>query len=152
GSHCGYADEGTLCDLGEFLFDGMSRETQQEITHQLLLYWLGYFLKNQEDAGSAFEAYCEENADTELTTNCTLTGVTEHEVAQLLYPVPSNDWFSIGITGTLQLFDVMGKEVLKTKHIAGDPVYCGQFEAGLYYVHITHANGQVRLPLLIQHP
>lgn len=44
GSHCGYADTGSLCDLGELFFNGMSRPRQQEITAQLVGAWLAHWL------------------------------------------------------------------------------------------------------------
>lgn len=44
GSHCGYADAGSLCDLGEVFFSGMTRSRQQEVTAEVLTAWLGHQL------------------------------------------------------------------------------------------------------------
>ncbi|MEY3399494.1 MAG: hypothetical protein RL220_2088, partial [Bacteroidota bacterium] len=96
GGHCGYADDGTICDLGEFLFAGMSREEQQEITHNLLQYWLGYYLKNQQDANDAFEAYCNDNTSLDWQTNCVISDVEWLTASELeIFPNPADNFARI---------------------------------------------------------
>lgn len=150
GSHCGYADDGTICDLGEFLFNGMDRETQQTITHQLLQFWLGFFLKNQEDAGDAFEAYCASNPDTDLTTNCTLTAVAELERLPSLYPVPASSFFMLPGAGLVEVYDETGRNIFRGRNMQGVPVDCSQWPQGCYLVRFDQDGETMtaRLPVI----
>ena len=143
GGHCGYADDGSICDLGEFLFDGMSREEQQTITQTLLLYWLGYYLKNQEDGSLAFEAYCNESEVLTLTTNCNFSSV-ENNAHDLLtiYPNPSSNQVLVNgvFMNEITVLNSQGQVVFtfypKTSTFSFD---ISSLESGLYFVSINNS-------------
>ncbi|MDZ4822954.1 MAG: T9SS type A sorting domain-containing protein [Flavobacteriales bacterium] len=90
GGHCGYADDGTLCDIGEIGFSGMSREVQQEITHELLSLWFGYYLKNVSENLAEFENYFDNSVDTELTSNCSFVSVVQTPTSSIWEEIRPN--------------------------------------------------------------
>jgi pimeloyl-ACP methyl ester carboxylesterase len=138
GGHCGYADDGTICDLGEFLFDGMSREEQQSITHTLLLYWLGYYLKNQEDGSLAFEAYCNDSEVLTLTTNCNFSLIPASNLEEFsIYPNPtSKEVFLSGLSSRkIAITNAQGQVVLEFLNNSNiQSIDVSGLERGLYYI------------------
>lgn len=70
GSHCGYANSGSLCDFGELLFMGLSREEQQQITHELLLAWFDVYLRDNAASNEVLQLYDEMQGNTETTIEC----------------------------------------------------------------------------------
>ena len=142
GGHCGFADDGTICDLGEFLFDGMSREEQQTITQTLLVYWLGYYLKNQEDGSLAFEAYCNDSDVLTLTTNCNFSS-TESNVDDLMtiYPNPASNQVLVNgvFMNEITILNSQGQMVAtfypKSTNYSVD---ISSIESGLYFVSINN--------------
>lgn len=77
GGHCGFADSGTLCDLGEFGFSGMSRATQQFHTAALTIAWLQHHLLGVPQAWTDFEAHGEAEAAVNLNVACSTLSLTE---------------------------------------------------------------------------
>jgi len=147
GSHCGYADDGTICDIGELFFNGMSRPEQQEITHTLLLYWLGYFLKNQEDANDAFEAYCNETGSLTLTTNCIFSNISDEGIERTmnLFPNPTNGEVSFsGPKGLLKVVDMKGTIVYSQNiNRNQETLDLGHLPAGIYCVVINSVSARI---------
>jgi len=70
GSHCGYADSGSLCDIGELGFNGMDRTIQQNITHDLLLMWYNRYLKNEGDVLALLSSYDTSNSNLDMQVSC----------------------------------------------------------------------------------
>lgn len=70
GGHCGFADDGTLCDFGEITFTGMPRPEQQTHSLACLQLWLEAHLQNEEGALTALEAYAESQIDVEVELAC----------------------------------------------------------------------------------
>lgn len=77
GGHCGFADSGTLCDLGEFGFSGMSRAIQQFHTAALTIAWLQHHLLGAPEAWSDFEAHGEAEAAVSLDITCSTLSLAE---------------------------------------------------------------------------
>ena len=99
GGHCGFADEGTLCDFGELLFTGMDRETQQLHTHAMLIPWLQFQLGLNPDGLDAIEAYADNEGDVELTLACETSSLATGEAAEnpaILFPNPVSTTLNLG--------------------------------------------------------
>ena len=84
GSHCGYADGGSLCDLGELFFSGMSRPRQQEITAQLVGAWLAHWLNGAP--WSDFEQATA--ADFSIETSCAVGVSASASLGTAVFPNP----------------------------------------------------------------
>ena len=88
GSHCGYADSGSLCDFGELGFSGLSREEQQAITHELLLAYVDFYLKDLPAANAVLQNYDSTQSNVEMLIEC-LSSVTQSDSqAILVFPNP----------------------------------------------------------------
>jgi pimeloyl-ACP methyl ester carboxylesterase len=93
GSHCGYADGGGLCDLGELFFNGLDRPTQTALTIDLLTAWFDFHLKDDEEAWPAFASYDASSPHTSTTIDCA-SDLAAHPTSSLLpaaYPNPFRD-------------------------------------------------------------
>jgi pimeloyl-ACP methyl ester carboxylesterase len=95
GSHCYFANSGSLCDLGEIFPGDMSQQTQQEITHTLMLFWLDYWLTGA-DVFDALLNYAETNTNVEISSDCT-TSVSENQSAGMypIWPNPASDEIAV---------------------------------------------------------
>ena len=91
GSHCGYADSGSLCDFGELGFSGLSREEQQAITHELLLAYFDYYLRDIASGLGVIQNYDSPQSSTETQIEC-LSSVANTEVqGMLVFPNPCTE-------------------------------------------------------------
>ena len=91
GSHCGYADSGSLCDLGELFFNGMSRTRQQELTVSLLVAWLNH----QLSAAPWSDFTTQSAADFTSTVECALTILPSPRPSTSVAPQPFLDWTEV---------------------------------------------------------
>lgn len=99
GGHCGFADEGTLCDFGELLFTGMDRETQQLHTHAMLIPWLQFHLGLYPEGLDAIDTYANSEGDVELTLACETSGLATGEAVEnpaILFPNPVSTTLNLG--------------------------------------------------------
>ncbi len=76
GGHCGFADPGTLCDIGEFGFQGLSPDAQLAAAVDVSVAWLDAFLKDDPNALGLLEGIAETSPVINLELSCPL-GVTE---------------------------------------------------------------------------
>ncbi|MFM7725106.1 MAG: alpha/beta hydrolase family protein, partial [Flavobacteriales bacterium] len=88
GSHCGYADSGSLCDFGEFGFSGLSREEQQSITHALLLAYFDYYLRDNATGLGVIQDYDSPQSNTETQIECLSSIVNAEAQGILVFPNP----------------------------------------------------------------
>lgn len=87
GSHCGYANAGTLCDLGELFFNGMSRARQQAITATALAAWLDAILRDGD-----WGAFADLSAaDFTLAIDCALSAPAAAATSPCAFPNPARD-------------------------------------------------------------
>ena len=116
GSHCGYANSGSLCDFGELLFMGLSREEQQQITHELLLAWFDVYLRDNAASNEVLQLYDEMQGNTETTIECVVSVAQSDAKAVLLFPNPCTE--SLFLEGdangskTYSVMDLTGREVV----------------------------------------
>jgi len=88
GSHCGYADSGSLCDFGEVFFAGLSREEQQQITHELLLAWFDVYLRDNAASNEVLQLYDDMQSNTETTIECAVSVEDYRGNIVRVYPNP----------------------------------------------------------------
>jgi hypothetical protein len=115
GSHCGYADSGSLCDFGEFGFSGLNRETQQSITSDLLLAFYDIHLKEIASGNAVLQNYDSAQLNTQTQIEC-LVSVYEKEISTMsVYPNPCihSLFLNYSADGNMpyQLTDSMGRVV-----------------------------------------
>lgn len=89
GSHCYFAQEGSLCDLGEIAPGSMTRQRQQQITKELMLYWLNYYLKSDVAAIAAFAQYGDEASDVTITNTCDFLSASTIAATDSVLPYPN---------------------------------------------------------------
>jgi len=68
--HCGYADAGSLCDLGELFFSGLDREIHLALTTALLTAWFDFHLKDDLSAWTALAEFDSGTPHTLTTIDC----------------------------------------------------------------------------------
>ena len=91
GSHCGFANSGSLCDFGEFGFSGLSREAQQAIAHDLLLAFFDFHLKELGAGNNVLQSYDSTQLNTQTQIDClSMVEVDEHQ-AFALFPNPCSE-------------------------------------------------------------
>jgi predicted dienelactone hydrolase len=91
GSHCGFANSGSLCDLGEFGFSGLSRAEQQVIAQDLLQAFFDFHLKELGAGNDVLQSYDSTQLNTQTQIDClSAVEVDEHQVFAL-FPNPCSD-------------------------------------------------------------
>jgi len=113
GSHCYFADSGSLCDWGEFNTGDLDRGTQQSITHTALQHWFNTWLRDENEL-EAFENWALENPNTELESDCMQTDVLEGiMVFDRAYPNPCSMelFLHTQAAGPFRCTGVMGENV-----------------------------------------
>jgi dienelactone hydrolase len=92
GSHCGYAntflESGSLCDFGEPGFNGLSREEQQQVTHELLLAWFDVYLRDNAASNEVLQLYDDMQSNTETTIECAVSVEDYRGNIVRVYPNP----------------------------------------------------------------
>jgi dienelactone hydrolase len=116
GSHCGYADSGSLCDFGELGFSGLSREEQQTITHDLLLAYFDFHLKEMATGNAVLQSYDSTQSNVDMLIEC-LSSVTQSDSqGMLVFPNPCAEslFLESDVNGskTYSVMDLTGREVV----------------------------------------
>jgi dienelactone hydrolase len=166
GSHCGYANSGTLCDIGELGFSGMPRETQQPITHDLLKAWFDYHLMGISSAWSDLQLTDENTQGNTTTTIDCSVDVSETNLQDqfVLFPVPADDFVYLRKASihqsdmlTIEIYDAMGRQVrafVKSAHElkSGVSIDLTALDQGVYTLraYSIGMNDQWSTKLLIQ--
>jgi hypothetical protein len=113
GSHCGYADSGSLCDFGEFGFNGLSRAEQQVITHDLLLAFFDFHLKDLSTGNTTLQNYDGTQSNVEMLIECLSSVPHSDSQGMLAFPNPCTESLFLegDATGsmTYSVMDLMGK-------------------------------------------
>ena len=141
GSHCGYANSGSLCDFGELFFAGLSREEQQQITHELLLAWFDVYLRDNAASNEVLQLYDEMQGNTETTIECVVSVAQSDAQGMLVFPNPCTE--SLFLEGdasgsmTYSVMDFTGKVVVSGKLMFSGgraEVNTNQLPVGIYTV------------------
>ncbi len=92
GSHCGFADAGTLCQFGEFGFNGLSTNVQQSITLDMVKAWMDLHLNDVAEAAIVIENYDESQSNTQTQNGCVISSLQDNPSSLLrIFPNPSSD-------------------------------------------------------------
>lgn len=116
GGHCGFADAGTLCDLGEIAFPGMTRFDQQAHSLACIQFWLDAHLGEVPGALDSLEVYADSESDVELDLSCDTQAVSPNWQNQRLVvgPNPSTNVLQIWPLPNAHLlhaYDLWGREL-----------------------------------------
>jgi predicted dienelactone hydrolase len=111
GSHCGFADDGTLCQFGEFGFNGLATTLQQSITQDLVKPWMDWHLKGLTDAAGVIDSYDEIQPNTEIVSGCIVSSIQANALSNLqIFPNPSDNKISVwGISEVRHLVVINGE-------------------------------------------
>lgn len=139
GGHCGFADAGTLCDIGELGFSGMSREEQQAHTLALTVGWLQAHLFEEPQALDVLQAYAGDAENVELDLECAATEVASISRLSVVscHPNPAErvlhvSWPS-GVTGGT-VFTHDGRAVVHWSAEEGPTQDISSLEGGAYFL------------------
>jgi hypothetical protein len=91
GSHCGYAESGSLCDFGEFGFNGLSRAEQQVITYDLLLAFFDFHLKDLSTGNTMLQNYDGTQLNVEMLIECLSSVAQSNSQGMLVFPNPCTE-------------------------------------------------------------
>ena len=116
GSHCGYADSGSLCDFGELGFSGLSREEQQAITHELLLAYFDFYLKDLPAGNAVLQSYDSTQSNVEMLIECLSSVAQSNSQGMLVFPNPCMEslFLESDANGSMNycVMDLTGREVV----------------------------------------
>ena len=114
GGHCGFADAGTICDIGELGFSGISHQEQLDRTLSVLLPWFDHWLNGEEASWYDFLALAEVPAGLEVTWDCAVGLSYEMLDEQMIaFPNPAQgnmllNWVGEG-TARAKVTDLAGR-------------------------------------------
>lgn len=118
GSHCGFADDGTLCQFGEFGFSGLAASTQQDIALDLVNAWMDQHLKDLPDAAAITDGYDASQPNTQTENNCLLSVIHTDTFSNLiLFPNPSDNKISFSGIATMSQLTIFSSD---GRHVAVD--------------------------------
>jgi len=155
GSHCYFANSGSLCDLGEFNAGDMDRATQQAITQNIMLKWLNTWLKGLDEYDSLI-SFLSENIELEAEVDCELSVLNFEQGKQdLIYPNPCDNYCTIQLNSNgnknLSLFQ-SGKYIeLKIIQQTSSEITIdtSNIAAGIYTLTQRSENGHLALGRLL---
>ena len=151
GGHCGYADPGTLCDLGEIGFQGLSHDEQLALSLSVLVPWLDAFLKDDPAALETLDL-AGESLELELNLLCGLDlmeGVLDHGGIEIFYRDPPYGltlWNKTNNQAQATLWSVYGRRVVQ--HTFG--INEKWTPVGLSGVYVVIAGGSAARMILIR--
>jgi dienelactone hydrolase len=119
GSHCGYADSGSLCDFGEFGFNGLSRAEQQVITHDLLQAFFDFHLKDLSTGNTTLQNYDDTQSNVEMLIECLSSVAQSNSQGMLVFPNPCTEFLFLegDASGSMTygVMDLTGRVVVSGK-------------------------------------
>lgn len=118
GSHCGFADNGTLCQIGELGFSGLAAATQQDIALDLVNAWMDQHLKDLPNAAVIIDGYDALQSNTQMENSCILSVIQTDTFSNLmLFPNPSDNKISISGISTMKQLTIFSGD---GRHVAVD--------------------------------
>lgn len=156
GGHCGFADQGTVCDLGEFGFSGLPHAEQLEFTLELMVPWLDAFVRDDPLAWEEFESYAAASDDVMLDLDCVLS-INPHSSLNIqAYPNPSSDsmtlrWMASGQTAEAQVVDLLGRIRLMWTLSGTQESHVLELGPGLYVLNIMQKGKPLESIRLVFH-
>ena len=156
GGHCGFADTGTLCNLGELGFTGLSHEEQLELSVRFIVPWLDHFVNDYTLGLELFES--EINSDDLLTLdmNCTLDVNSPTSSSLQMYPNPVSFILTVdlgdlnGVNTTIKLYDSSSKLVFEKRSSATLLIDVSGYSKGLYTLELSTSDNVLRSQVVIE--
>ena len=156
GGHCGFADQGTICDIGELGFSGLTHAEQLQLSLGLMVPWLDAFLRDDPLAWGEFEAYAAASDDVILELDCALSIRPQTPLNLQVYPNPTSNsmtlrWVGSGQKAEAQVVDLLGR-VHQTWALDGaSDSHALELEPGLYVLNISQQGKHIESVQLIFH-
>jgi dienelactone hydrolase len=148
GSHCGYANSGSPCDLApsEFFFNGLSREEQQQITHEILLAWFDVYLRDNAASNEVLQLYDDMQSNTETTIACVVSVKDLEGKVARVYPNPGTselvvEWSHTSMLNTFVLCAMDGRRVMEGTALPGQKqtiISTHALASGIYFLQLPH--------------
>ena len=144
GGHCYFANSNTSCSLGEAFCNSslnITRAQQQNVTFEFLKLWLQDKLYENETARTDFNDLLESSSQITFRQSCETLHVEKNIALNsiFLFPIPVIDKLSIRLSddnagGILQVFNVMGQQVVNTQLLDKQmEVNVSQLQGGFYF-------------------
>jgi hypothetical protein len=150
GSHCGFANAGSLCDFGEFGFVGITRQEQQAIMNDVIDLWLGAMVEGEGQEN--FQNYFYGNISSELSGGCWVNVQSEILNAISLFPNPAQNVVQIQTNAELAeivVYDMFGKMVLSELTNSNTlTLNVSSFAKGIYLVQAIAQGGTYSVHIL----
>jgi len=149
GAHCYFANTNFNCDFGEGTASSgitVTREQQQAYMNSVVVPWLNYFLKNENNAYPNFlnAAGASGLVLNEICTNLSLEKLEDWQMQ--VYPNPATNSLIINIDNDeifeLQLLDATGRTIFIKENVMLHqyPLDISFMENGIYFVHVSNKN------------
>lgn len=150
GSHCYFANTGSVCELGEAGGNfTVSRAQQQTITNNLLLSWVNYWLKNDAQALTPINYLLGSETGITFLSNCAqITNInTTTVVKPTVYPNPTTNNLYINkgsnplIKIEYKIVNVLGQQQISGKLAENeDYINTAALAPGVYSVVLNYNN------------
>lgn len=155
GGHCGYADAGSLCDLGELFFSGLDRETHLALTTALLTAWFDFHLKDDPTAWTALEEFDSGTPHTLTTIDCASAVVSPfaatvappfpNPFSRTLTPAPCGS----GAPSEVVLLDLAARAVTSSVVVTpGSALHVPDLPSGIYFLEQRCGSEVERFPVV----
>ena len=156
GGHCGFADTGTLCNLGEFGFLGLSQEEQLELSVRCIVPWLDYFVNDFTLGLELFESEINSEELLTLDMNCALEVTSPASSSWQVYPNPASFILTvdlgdfIGVNTTIKLYKSTGKLVFEKLSSSTFIIDVSDFSKGLYTLELSTSDKVLRSQVVVE--
>ena len=156
GGHCGFADTGTLCNLGEFGFSGLSQEDQLELSVRCIVPWLDYFVNDFTLGLELLESEINSEELLTLDMNCTLEVKSPTSSSWQVYPNPVSFILTvdlgdfIGVNTTIKLYDSSSKLVFEKQSSSTLMIDVSVFAKGLYTLELSTSDQVLRSQVVLE--
>lgn len=148
GGHCGFADPGTLCDLGEFGFSGLSNADQLALTLAVTVPWLNYFVRDEASGLDEMDVAAVSSPILSLNLSCALDIAVQEFPFWQVYPNPSSGLGKIENQSreilTIRVFNGLGQRVMSDLDIYPSEEIIFRFNSGLYVVEASDRQGNLQ--------
>jgi len=154
--HCGFADTGTLCNLGEFGFSGLSQEDQLELSVRCIVPWLDYFVNDFTLGLELLESEINSEELLTIDMNCTLEVKSPTSSSWQVYPNPVSFILTvdlgdfIGVNTTIKLYDSSSKLVFEKQSSSTLMIDVSVYAKGLYTLELSTSDKVLRSQVVVE--
>jgi len=145
GGHCYFADENSICSLGESFCNGnlnITRLEQQEVTNDFLNLWLDFSLKGNQNAFTVFNDSLQTSNRINYLQNCNIVGLPhlDNSVELDIFPNPVIEKLNLDIpiehiNGILTIYNLLGKKVYQNSILSTNTqIDVSGYTNGSYYI------------------